>query len=71
MIEISVGTGECQLTFDQGKITVTGRSDLSDEFIEAGMIAYRMVNFAPGDSDYNAAMMVIEEYGGKVVRCAP
>jgi len=71
MIEISVGTGECRLIFDQGTITAAVRSDLSDEYVEAGMIAYRVVRLAPGDNDYNAALMVIEEYGGKVVRYNP
>jgi len=73
MIEISVGTGECHLTFDQGKITATGREVLFEEFIKAGRNAYQVVGCAPadGDPDRNAALVIIEEYGGYVTRYDP
>jgi hypothetical protein len=44
MIEISVGTGDCHLIFDEGKVAATGHPALSVGFVDLGRSAYRVVS---------------------------
>lgn len=73
MIEISVGNGDCHLIFDGGIGTATGHPVLSVGFVELGRSAFKVVGCAPadGDPDRNAALLILGQYGGTVVRYVP
>lgn len=75
MITIYVGNDgsrQC-VTLDQGVITVDGALEIDNTVEESIRACYSMVGCDPehGDPDYNVAMALIEQFGGKVLKYEP
>ena len=75
MIMIYVGNdgSKQRVTLDQGVITVDGVLEIEKSVEESIRSCYSMVGNDPehGDPDYNVAMVLIEQFGGKVLTYEP
>ena len=75
MIMISVGTDgpkQC-VTLNQGVITIDGVLEIDKTVEDSIRACYSMVGNAPehGDPDYNVAMALIQQFGGRILNYEP
>lgn len=75
MIIISVGNDgpkQC-VTLNQGVITVEGVLEIDQTVDDSIRACYSMVGNDPehGDPDYNVAMALIEQFGGRILTYEP
>ncbi len=75
MIMISVGHNgpkQC-VTLNQGVITIDGILEIEKTAADTIRACYNMVGNDPehGDPDYNVAMALIQQFGGKVLKYEP
>jgi hypothetical protein len=75
MIMICVGNDgpKQRVTLDQGVIMVDGVLEIEKTVEESIRACYSMVgnDTEHGDPDYNVAMALIEQFGGKVLKYEP
>lgn len=75
MIMIIVGNDRLRqcVTLNQGVITVDGVLEIEKTVEESIRDCYSMVGNDPehGDPDYNVAMALIQQFGGKILKYEP
>jgi len=75
MIMIYVGNDSLKqhVTLNQGTVTIDGILEIEKTVEKSIRACYSMVGCAPenGDPDYNVAMALIEQFGGKVLKYEP
>jgi hypothetical protein len=75
MIMISIGNDgpkQC-VTLNQGVIAVDGNFEIERTVEDSIRACYSMVGNDPehGDPDYNVAMALIQQFGGKILKYEP